>query len=303
MGNQKYEAFLKIAEAGSFKQAARELGYTQAGVSYLASALERELGMPLFVREYGGVRLTSDGADLLPWVQNVCTGERQLEARAAELRHMERGTVRVASFTSTAIQWFPGITKAFLQLHPGIDVQLMCLDDEEELESLVWRGDADCGFFVYPLKHELEAVPLRRDPLLVVLPPDHPLAGRKRFPRQALSEEPYILLRSGTVSEMDTLFRNNGAQPNVRFTIDSDYAVMSMVNAGLGFSVLPELILRNAPFPLVTMPADVDTSRQIAIAFRSAETASQATRAFVACAQDWIAAAYGQQPAAGRQLR
>ena len=55
MGNQKYDAFLKVAETGSFKQAAHDLGYTQAGISYLVSTLERELDVPLFVRDYGGV--------------------------------------------------------------------------------------------------------------------------------------------------------------------------------------------------------------------------------------------------------
>ena len=59
MANQKYEAFLHIAETGSFKQAAHDLGYTQAGISYLISSMERELGIPLFVRDYGGAHLTT----------------------------------------------------------------------------------------------------------------------------------------------------------------------------------------------------------------------------------------------------
>ena len=221
MGNQKYDAFLKVAETGSFKQAAHDLGYTQAGISYLVSTLERELDVPLFVRDYGGAHLTSDGADLLPWVQNVCNSERQLEMRLAELKHLESGIVRVAAFTSTAIQWFPGIAKRFLAQHPGIDLQLICVDDEDALEEAVWRGDADCGFFVYPIKHDLHAVPLRKDPLLVVLPPDHPLADAPFVPREALAEELYIRLESGTSSEMETLFRANDVEPNVRFTIDS----------------------------------------------------------------------------------
>ena len=237
MGNQKYDAFLKVAETGSFKQAAHDLGYTQAGISYLVSTLERELDVPLFVRDYGGAHLTSDGADLLPWVQNVC-------------------------------------------------------NDEYALEEAVWRGDADCGFFVYPIKHDLHAVPLRKDPLLVVVPPDHPLADAPFVPREALAEEPYIRLESGTSSEMETLFRANDVEPNVRFTIDSDYAVMSMVSAGLGFSVLADLILRDAPFPLAVKQPEVETSREIAIALRSLETASTATRAFLDATQAWIADTY-----------
>lgn len=293
MANQKYEAFLKVAETGSFKQAAHELGYTQAGMSYLVSTLEREFDMPLFVRDYGGARLTSEGADLLPRVQKICNDERQLEMRLAELKHLESGIVRVAAFTSTAIQWFPGIAKTFLSQHPGIDLQLLCVDDEDELEEAVWRGDADCGFFVYPIKHDLHAVPLQRDPLLVVLPPDHPLADAPFVPRRALAEGAYIRLKSGTSSEMEALFRENGVEPNVRFTIDSDYAVMSMVSAGLGFSVLPGLILRDAPFPLAIVPPEVETNREIAIAVRSLETASNATRAFMQVAQEWITETYG----------
>ena len=272
MGNQKYDAFLKVAETGSFKQAAHDLGYTQAGISYLVSTLERELDVPLFVRDYGGAHLTSDGADLLPWVQNVCNSERQLEMRLAELKHLESGIVRVAAFTSTAIQWFPGIAKRFLAQHPGIDLQLICVDDEDALEEAVWRGDADCGFFVYPIKHDLHAVPLRKDPLLVVLPPDHPLADAPFVPREALAEELYIRLESGTSSEMETLFR--------------------MVSAGLGFSVLADLILRDAPFPLAVKQPEVETSREIAIALRSLETASTATRAFLDATQAWIAETY-----------
>ena len=100
MANQKYEAFLHIAETGSFKQAAHDLGYTQAGISYLISSMERELGIPLFVRDYGGAHLTSEGAELLPWIRNICNDERQLAGRIAELKHLESGMVRVAAFTS-----------------------------------------------------------------------------------------------------------------------------------------------------------------------------------------------------------
>ncbi len=292
MGSQKYEAFLKVTETGSFKQAALELGYTQAGMSYLISTLERELDVPLFVRDYGSTHLTSDGKDLLPWIQNVCNAERQMETRLSEIKHLDSGVVRVAAFTSTAIQWFPGIAKAFLKLHPGIDLQLICVDDEDELEEAVWRGDADCGFLVYPIKRDLQAIALRRDPLLVVLPPQHPLADQPRISRKALAEEPYIRLKSGTSSEMEELFRQNKVEPNVRFTIDSDYAVMSMVSAGLGFSVLPDLILRDAPFPLAVVSPEVETSREIAIAVRSMETTSAATKAFLEVTQQWIAETY-----------
>ena len=292
MANQKYDAFLTVARLGSFKAAAEELGYTQAGISYLVNALEKELGLTLFLREYGGVHLTTEGREVLGLVQAINADEHALAARVRELADREGGLVRVGAFTSVAIEWFPSIARAFLDQYPKIDLKLLCIDDEEELVNAVWEGRADCAFSIAPERRNLEAVPLHTDPLLVVLPPDHPLADAPFVPREALAEEPYIRLESGTSSEMETLFRANDVEPNVRFTIDSDYAVMSMVSAGLGFSVLADLILRDAPFPLAVKQPEVETSREIAIALRSLETASTATRAFLDATQAWIADTY-----------
>ena len=292
MANQKYDAFLTVARLGSFKAAAEELGYTQAGISYLVNALEKELGLTLFLREYGGVHLTTEGREVLGLVQAINADEHALAARVRELADREGGLVRVGAFTSVAIEWFPSIARAFLDQYPKIDLKLLCIDDEEELVNAVWEGRADCAFSIAPERRNLEAVPLHTDPLLVVLPPDHPLADAPFVPREALAEELYIRLESGTSSEMETLFRANDVEPNVRFTIDSDYAVMSMVSAGLGFSVLADLILRDAPFPLAVKQPEVETSREIAIALRSLETASTATRAFLDATQAWIAETY-----------
>ena len=214
MANQKYEAFLKVLETGSFKEAARELGYTQAGMSYLVNSLEKELDTTLLVRDYGGARPTAEGADLAPLVQDVCNAERRLHARAADLHHLEGGNVRVVTFTSTAIQWLPGIAKKFGLLHPSVELDLACIDDQAELEEAVWRGDYDVGFAVLPVRLNLRTVPLARDPLLVAVAPDHPLAKAPFFPTSALSSEPYIRLESGASSEMDGVFRANGVEPS-----------------------------------------------------------------------------------------
>lgn len=294
MSNQKYEAFLKVHETGSFKEAAQLLGYTQAGVSYLINSLEKELGMTLFVRDYGGAHLSAEGQNILPWIQDVCNAERRLTSRLGDLKHLEGGVLRVGTFTSTAIQWLPGITKAYLAQHPAIDVQISISDDQDELEEMIWRGDIDCGFVVLPVKQELETISLRHDPMMVVLPQNHPLANETAFPLKALSEYPYIRLKSGVFSEIDAFFEQHKIQPPTRFVIDSDYAVMSMVSEGLGYSVLPGLILRGAAFPLVSMPPEIPAQRELALALRSSTTASGATKAFVDIAQTWVTQAYAQ---------
>ena len=111
MANQKYDAFLTVARLGSFKAAAEELGYTQAGISYLVNALEKELGLTLFLREYGGVHLTTEGREVLGLVQAINADEHALAARVRELADREGGLVRVGAFTSVAIEWFPSIAR------------------------------------------------------------------------------------------------------------------------------------------------------------------------------------------------
>lgn len=299
MANQRYEAFLNVAKTGSFKEAAQAMGYTQAGVSYLVNALEKELECMLFVRDYGGAHLTSEGEQLLPWIQDVSNAERRLASRLGEVKNLDAGSVHVATFTSTAIQWLPGIAKAFSAQHPGIELSITLDDDQDELEEMLWRGDADCGFVVAPLKRKLHAIHLRSDPLLAALPCDHPLAHAEAFPLRSMAEEPYIRLKSGAHSEIDAFFEHVGVQPRMRFNIDSDYAVMSMVSEGLGYSILPGLILRETPFPLAVLPPEKAMDRKVGMALRSMDAASAATRAFLDVAQAWVEQAYGKdsQPA------
>lgn len=293
MGEQKYEAFIKVAETGSFKQAAAELGYTQAGISYMVNSLEKEFGLPLFVREYGGTRLTAEGQALLPWVHSIKNSERQLAAKLSELKQLEGGSVRVATFTSTSIHWLPGITKLFHERHPAIELEFICNDNQDEVEALVWSGDADCGFFALPVKRELATISLRHDPMLIVLPENHPEADKRFFSRKAMASYPCIKLSDGLDPEMDEVFARNGVAPKIAFSIANDYAALAMVHQGLGYSVFPELILHDPLFDIVCKHPEVPTSRELAIAVRSFSEASTATHAFIDCTTEWVARAYG----------
>lgn len=228
----------------------------------------------------------------------MCASERRLEAHLADLKQLEEGSLHIVAFTSTLTQWLPQITKRFTEAHPHIDLRITCYDDQAQFEHIAESGQADVGFVALLVKRPLEMELLVRDPLLVAIAPDGPFATRKRFPKKALASEPYIKLDSGEYSEMDRLFRVNGVEPRVRFSIVSDYAAMGMVSAGLGYSVLSGLVLRNAPLDLVALPAEIPAYREIALAQKSSKTASGAARAFVECTKDWIREAYADDPEA-----
>lgn len=285
--NQKYEAFLKAAQLGSFKAAAEELGYTQAGVSYLIGSLESEMGTVLFERDHAGARLTSDGEQLLPWVQDVVSAEGALATRLDELRHVEGGTVRVAAFSSVAIHWLPTIVDRFLTEHPHVDVQITCIDVQSDLEERLWHGEFDCGFAIDKMQHRFDKLPIEDDPLYIAVAPDHPLAHAGTFPTPALASEPYIKEYTEGPSEMDELFATHGVTPNVRFVINNDYAIMAMVSKGLGFGVFSKLMLDDAPFDLVRLQPEIPSIRKISLVARSFQKTSLATKAFIETVRDF----------------
>lgn len=106
-------------------------------------------------------------------------------------------------------------------------------------------------------------------------------SARRSAPLAALGEEPFLLLEKGAKAEIAALFERAGLTPCVRFTTWDDYAVMSMVESGLGLSILPELILRRIPYRLAIRPLDVPATRRIGFAVRSFDRAPLAVRRFL----------------------
>lgn len=236
--------------------------------------------MSLLERGRTGVKLTSDGMKLLPVVRNVCAAYQQLQMQVDELNGLQSGLIRIGTFSSVATHWLPNIIKEFQQNHPNIDYELL-LGDYAEIEEWIMEGRVDCGFIRLPTRPELESEFLERDKLLVILPENHPMAKSERFPIAAIAEYPFMLLEKGARAEVSELFDHCGVWPKVHFTTWDDYAIMSMVESGLGISILPELILRRIPYRIVAKELDVPAFRNIGIALRNKKTASLAVKRFM----------------------
>lgn len=280
MNIQKYMAFIKTVELGSFTKAAEILNYSQSGISRMIHDLEREWKVSLLERGRAGVKLTSDGLRILPYAKNVCLEYEKLQMQVDEINGLQSGLIRIGTFSSVATHWLPNIIKEFQKDYPNIDYELL-LGDYTEIEEWVLDGRVDCGFLRLPAHPDLDTVFLEQDKLVAILPENHPLAGCSKFPVQALCDEPFMLLEKGAKAEVSEIFERCNLNPFVHFTTWDDYAIMSMVESGLGISILPELILKRVPYHIAAKELDVPAYRNIGLAVRNKTSVSLAVERFM----------------------
>lgn len=276
----KYMAFIRTVEYGSFTKAAEMLNYSQSGISRMIHDLEQEWKVILLERSRAGVRLTSDGMKLLPHAKSLCDEYLKLQMEVDELNGLQSGLIRIGTFSSVATHWLPNIIREFQKDYPNIDYELL-LGDYTEIEAWIADGRVDCGFLRLPANPDYETIFLEQDKLMVILPEDHPLAGCERFPVAALCDSAFMLLEKGAKAEISEIFERCGLVPKIHFTTWDDYAIMSMVESGLGISILPQLILKRVPYRIVVKELDVPAYRNIGLALRDKKTASLAVKRFL----------------------
>ena len=280
METARCRAFLAAAETGSFSKAAEALSYTPSGVNQLVTALEKELGFPVFRRNTKGVTLTENGEMLLPAVREFLRQEDRIFELSAEMNGLLIGSVTIAAYSSIATHWLPAVISAFQQDYPQIRIRLM---EGIWQEVSKWLDDraADIGFFSYQEGMPYEWIPLAEDPMLALLPKDHPLAGAEAYPLEECANDRFIMPALGCDDDVTALFAKNGIVPNVQFTTLESFSVMSMVEQGLGMSVMNQLITEKRICDVVKLPLDPPSQITLGIALHSKADISPAVRMFL----------------------
>lgn len=279
MRTSRYEVFLKIVETQSLTKTAAYFGCTQSAVSQLVKALEAELGVSLLIRSKAGVRLTAEGEYLMPGMRQIVAGERSVFERSLELQNLNAGLIRIGIFTSLSCQWLPPYLKKFRETYPNIGFELL-QGDVTEISDWLRNGTVDVGFMTPPESDEFYFRELLADRMNIVLPPEHPLAGGPVSLRQ-LREETFVMLESGYSLITEKMFQGAGMRPKQQYTVKDDYTVMSMVESGLGVSLLPELMLQRSPYKLYSWPAEPAYYRRLGVSWLRKEKNSVAVNKFV----------------------
>lgn len=276
----KYLAFVKTVECGSFTRAARELNYAQSSVSKMVADLESEWSMTLLERSKSGVRLTSAGEQILPFLRKVLSDHRELEGQIDRMNGIEAGVVRIGTFASVAIHWLPNVFAALQKDHPGIEYEML-LGDYDEVEQWIREGRVDCGFLRLPTLPQFDAIPLKQDEYKLVLPCGHPLAEREAVAVEDLNGLPFLLLEHGGRTEVSDLLERARVQPDIRFTTWEDFAIMAMVEKGMGVSILPDMILQRIPYRLEIRSLRKPYYRSIGLAFKNRDHLTPAAKKFI----------------------
>ena len=283
MSIKQYEAFVKTAELGSLTRAAEALDSTQSRISHVLSAMEDEYGFCLMRRSRSGVTLTEAGAMLLPKMEAIVQQNRELEALIADIRNADTGTVRLGAFTSVAVHWLPGMIQAFQAAHPQVELK-MFNGDYFDVEQWLRDGTVDMAFVTLPAPDNTRAIPLVEDELLAILPKGHPLAAQPRIDAAKLGREPFISLPKSSDHDIHRALDKAGI---LRFTTKDDYAVIAMVEQGLGVSIVPELLVRGRGQNVELRPLEPKATRTIALALPQG-AASPAVEAFAEGAVAWL---------------
>lgn len=280
MSMQKYQAFICAVEKGSLSKAAEELGYTQSGISHMMKSLEEEVGFPLLIRTATGIRPNAEGEMLLPMIRELLGSNENLEQSISAIRGVETGHIRIASFFSVAVNWMPKILREFRRDYPNVDVQII-EGGADEVEALVENREAELCIYTGREGRSFDWYPLYRDPLLAVVPPEHPLASAPCFPVEALEGEEFIMPKAGFDVDIHQVLEQAKCSPKIKFSSCNDYAIISMVAAGLGVSILSKLILESFPSGAVALPLQPEFSRIIGMGVPADRTVSPATRNFM----------------------
>jgi len=297
METKKWEAMITAVEMGSFTRAAERLGVTQSGLTHMMNSLEKEVGFPLLVRDRYGVRFTAQGEQLLPSVRHLLQAAGRLHNEILAQNSAKRENIRLAAYSSICMHWLPTIVQQFRWAYPDVSVDIR-MGSVDEMYRWLQEDKVDLSFASRQDKGRYDWVPLWDDPLLAILPAGDPSAGEESFPVSGFAGREFLMPSMGFDQDIMRVFLERGVEPDIKNTAVEDPAIVSMVEHGLGASILSELVLKGLRANVRCLPLEPPACRSIGIAVRSMEEATPVVRRFIEYSCRIVGEMYG--PSAGK---
>ncbi|NKF24306.1 LysR family transcriptional regulator [Solimonas marina] len=283
METQFLAAFVEIADCGSFTQAAEALHLSQPAISKRITALETQIGHPLFDRVGRRVSLTDAGRTLLPYarktLQDIEDGRRAL----SNLHDDVGGRLSIGTSHHIGLHRLPPVLRAYTLQYPNVDLDIHFMDSEVACEFVV-AGKLELGIVTLPttpLPH-LQRQLVWPDPMTVVVAPQHPLAGRSGVPLRELAEHPAVLPDEATYTHriVTAELQRQGITPRVRLATNYLETLKMLAGIGLGWSMLPESMLDDSLARVGVV--GLHLQRELGLVWHERRTLSGAARALIA---------------------
>ena len=284
MDLKKCKILLDAIDCRSLSKVAKDYGYTPSGIWHMIDAIENELGFPLFLRGNGGVTPTDNCLRIAPELRELVKCSERFSRKMEEIRGVESGSVTVGSYPSLSIQRLPRVIKAFCADYPGIRIQIR-EGIRQELQNWLDEGSVEMCFYTQRPCMKGEWIPLFDDPIMAVLPKSHPLAGAAAYPLARCAEEDFIMPALGRDEDVAAVLEEAGISPRIVFSTIENFAAISMIECGLGMSIMNELITKGRLNDVAILPLDPPRHISFGIAYPSAEKASPAALKFIAYAE------------------
>ena len=288
MKNIKYMAFITSVDLGSFSKAADYLGYTQSGLTHLMDRFEEEVGFQLVQRGFYGIRPTERGKQLLPVVREIIRNEEALSIKIDQLKLNEKSVIRVGAYSSIALNWLPSIVQKYNKDFPDVVVKIQT----GAVPSLYSGLDEDLFDIVFVSKnnkYNTEFVPLKEDEMLAVLPPDYYVGTPpKFFALEEYNGKRFLMPGLGFNIDILRTFKQNDLNPIIEETYLDDMAIMSMVEHGLGISILSDLIVKERKSNITVLPLEPRTKRLLGVAYGKNKDLTDTVKTFINYAKDYV---------------
>ena len=295
MDTKKVQALLAAIDLGSLTAAASELGYTQSGLTHMMNSLENELGLNLLLRSKSGVRLSPAGQELLPELRSLADAAEALDQAAEQLRQRNCSTLRLGAYSSIARHWVPQIMAEYRKVCPDTQVSLI-MDGLVELYSAVRDDQLDCIMTSYDesLAQGFGWIPLWEDELVAVLPESFPLEGDV-MPVERFDESQFLMPSQGADTYILPIFAASPRKigPHIITTNLDDESIVSMVEHGLGVSLLSRLVVKGMSYQVKIVPISPKYFRSLGIIVSEKRMHDKNIRRLINCSQSIITAKYG----------
>ena len=258
------KAFVAVVDQGGFTAASRRLGLSQPAVSRAVATLEKELGLRLLVRSRDGLSLTEAGSLALTHAREAARHLSLMHTEIAALAGEITGTLSLASLPSVTGTLVAPQLQTFTERHPAVTIRLL-EGSEQEVRDWLDQGAAEAGVVSLPVKGLAVAV-LGEQDMVAAVPADNRLADWTEVNYAELAKEPFIRSTGGCAEVYTPVARRAGVEFDVAFEAREMSAVLEIVRAGLGVSIVPSAGLPDLPDGVVVRPLVPKTVRRLGIA-------------------------------------